>query len=227
MTLELKSCTTTLHPRRRLQRYELDLYRSATAGEPLPQGGGSFGSRTMTTKQNTRRGEALVAGRPPNPPTMGFDSLRPCECEGPICLNGLGFSRRNSSLTTEEIPSIGIWSPTMPRRDLIAIPPAGCRRGTTPGRNPGASATAGSIPAPRTLGPEHEWQCTSPARSPVTVRVRLGPLSRATGPRIRRRPYTFGSSAGVAESVDAPASKPADHVMRVRPSPPVLWREPG
>jgi hypothetical protein len=111
MTLGTKSCTTTLRSRRRLQRYELGVYSSEHVGEPLPQGGGSFGFRTMTTEQDTQRGEAPVAGRPPSPPTMGFDSPRPCECEDAICLNGLGSSRLNSTLTTEEIANKGIRSP--------------------------------------------------------------------------------------------------------------------
>ena len=81
-----------------------------TVEEPLPQGGGSFGSRAIHNNRTQRRGEAPVAGRPPKPPKMGFDSLHPCECEDAICLNGLGSSRLNSSLTTEEIASNGIGS---------------------------------------------------------------------------------------------------------------------
>ena len=192
MTLEPKSCTTTLHSRRRLQRYEMGLYRSANVGEPLPQGGGSFGFQTMTTKQNTRSGEAPVAGRPPSPPTMGFDSVGPSECEDPICLNGLGSSRLNSSLTTEEITSKGIGSPPC----HVATSYRSHPRVAVVGRHlvvtPGASGTAGSTPAPRTLGPEHEWRhCTSPTRSPVKVRVRLGPPSRASGPRGPGSPPTL------------------------------------
>jgi hypothetical protein len=157
----------------------------------------------MTTKKNTRRGEAPVAGRHPKPPTTRFDPLSPSVCEDSISLNGLGSSRPNSSLTTEEIASKGIRSqPCHVATSYRSLP-----RVSVVGRHWGRnSGTAGSIPAPRSLEPEHKWQCGSPARSPVTVRASLGPLSRATGPRISSL-AAFGSCAGVAESVDAPASE--------------------
>jgi hypothetical protein len=80
------------------------------------------------------------------------------------------------------------------------------------------SGTAGSNPVPRTPGPEHEWQCNSPARSEVTVRARLGPPHR----KCRTTPV---ARAGVAETVDAPGSDPGGlGPMRVRLSPPALLR---
>ena len=65
----------------------------------------------------------------------------------------LGSSRPNSTLTTEEIASNGIDDCALPPRSRIRSLSAGRRRGTAPGRNPGAFGTAGSTPAPRTHGP--------------------------------------------------------------------------
>jgi hypothetical protein len=93
-------------------RYEMDFYRSADRREPLPKGGGSFGSWATTTTQHERWGEAPVATLTPKRLRTGFDPLHPCECEERLGLYGLGSSRPNSTLTTEEISNNGIW----PRR---------------------------------------------------------------------------------------------------------------
>ena len=55
------------------------------------------------------------------------------------------------------------------------VPSAGRRRGTAPGRNPGASTRQVRLLPADSSGPTHEWRCTSLARRTKTVRVRLGP----------------------------------------------------
>lgn len=61
-----------------------------------------------TAAYHNQRGEALVAERSPTPPRTGFDSPRPCERVRPKCLYGLGSTRPNSTLKTEEIANKGI-----------------------------------------------------------------------------------------------------------------------
>lgn len=128
----------------------------------------------LSTTERTRRGEAPEAGQPPNLPTTGSDSLRPCQCEWSIDPYGSDRSRPNSTLKTEEIASKGSR-----RRAMTRGCPRSHPRDAVVGRHlaetQAPTGTAGSTPAPRTEGPEHEWQCSSPARSKVTVRARLGP----------------------------------------------------
>src|SRR6185312_8222537 len=89
--------------------------------------------------QKQPRGEAPVAGRPPNPLRQG--SI-PCAPASATSDDPDGLSRRaNSTLKIEEIASKGIDGRDVchratPRRSISA----GRRRGTAPGRNPGASA---------------------------------------------------------------------------------------
>jgi hypothetical protein len=176
----------------------------------------------MTTKKKTRRGEAPVAGRHPNLPTTGFNSLSPSEFRGSISLNGLGSSRPNSSLTTEEIASKGsgrhratLRSHTDPFRGFPSLDDIGSS--FRHGRFHSCPADFG------TRARVAVWlNC-----SPVTVRACLGPLSRATGPRISSLTdvrLLFGRG-GIGRRTGPRSRRTMS--MRVRLSPPVLWREPG
>ncbi len=81
------------------------------------------------------------------------------------------------------------------------------------------------------MGPDHEWQCSSPAKSAVTVRDRLGPSSPSTRQicGLATRPIGAGSHAGVAELGRRTGlrSRRTETSVRVRSSPPAPWREPG
>lgn len=169
-----------------------------TVQEPPPQGGGSFVFRARAQRNEDRRGEAPEAGRSPTPSWAGFDSLHPCWCDAPIFRYGNGASRPNRSLKTEEIANKRIGAAPCPGA-TSSIHPRDAVSGRHLAVTQGPSGTAGSIPAPRTTGPEHERQCNSPARSEVTVRARLGPRAPVLRP---------GTPAGVAETEDAPGSDP-------------------
>lgn len=121
------------------------------------------------TTDDNQRGAAPVAERSPAPPGTGFDSLRPCQRGPPNCLYGLGRARLNSTLKTEEIANKGIGPAT--GRDPTD-PTAGGRRGTAPGRTPGAFG-------PRRFDscPADTWAESTTGRAaslPVPLRPHLG-----------------------------------------------------
>ncbi len=191
-----------------------------TVLEPPPLGGGSFVFQARAQRHRYRRGEAPVAGRSPTPSWAGFESLHPCWCDAPVFRYGLYPSRPNRSLKTEEIANKRIGDARMPRRKIPPIQPRDAVTGRHLAVTQAPSGSAGSTPAPRTTGPEHERQCNSLARSEVTVRARLGPQCRA--------PPASALRAGVAEQVDAPGSDPGGRCpLRVRLSPPARLRPCG
>ena len=156
----------------------------------------------------------------------GFDSLRPCECGELIYTNGLSSSRPKRTLTIEEIASNGIEGRDLATaRPVHRSPSAGRRRGTAPGRNPGALAWQVRL-LPRGLtGPTHKWRCTSPARRTKTVRVRLGPLGQPSDCPLAAVAESGPSCGrgGIGRRTGLRSRR--SRSMRVRASPSVLWRE--
>lgn len=122
---------------------------------------------------------------------------------------------------------MGSTAATVPFARTSSIPSAGRRRGTAPGRNPGALAWQVRLLPRGLMGPTHEWQCTSPARRTKTVRVRLGPLGWPTTRPTRRVARTSPSCGrgGIGRRTGLRSRRTRS--MRVRSSPSVPWREPG
>ena len=149
-----EECPWSSHSRRRFRRHELDFslvhdrssrFRKEAA---LLISGPVAG---LTTRHAKGRG---IGGRAASKPAEdGVRLPAPLRVRRADLHEWLGSSRLNSTLTTEEIASNGIDDRALPPRGRIRSPSAGRRRGTAPGRNPGAFGTAGSTPAPRTHGP--------------------------------------------------------------------------